>query len=124
MVSEDLRNMLASPEERPEDGGYHLHKVVYSDIDYNGHCNSCKYLEFMLNVCEPVELKKGLPPQVSGASADNTLRIDIKYAKEIHRGDKVDIFYKKQPDEINYEIRTSEGEVSCQARIAKQQGEQ
>ncbi len=23
------------------------HKVVYSDIDYNGHCNSCRYLQAM-----------------------------------------------------------------------------
>lgn len=30
------------------------HEVVYSDIDYNGHCNSCKYVEMMLNVCPDV----------------------------------------------------------------------
>ena len=100
--------------------GYTHHEVVYSDIDYNGHCNSCKYLEFMLNVCEPVDLKKELPKSVKDLPIDYALRIDIKYAKEIRRGELVDIFFKKQEETINYEIRTASGEVSCQARIARQ----
>ncbi|MBR1808252.1 MAG: hypothetical protein IJ776_02565 [Paludibacteraceae bacterium] len=100
--------------------GLWKHTVQYSDIDYNGHCNSCKYLEFMLNACEPVELKKGLSATVEGISeSSHSLRIDIKYAKEIRRGEQVDIFYKARTEEIDYEIRTAEGEVSCQARIAK-----
>ena len=100
--------------------GYNRHQVVYSDIDYNGHCNSCKYLEFMLNACEPMQLKKGLPTCVEDVTEQTDgLRIDIKYAKEIRRGDEIDIFYRVQTDEINYEIRTSQGEISCQARIAK-----
>ena len=31
----------------PEPTGIVPHKVVYSDIDYNGHCNSCRYLQAM-----------------------------------------------------------------------------
>ena len=27
--------------------GVATHKIVYSDIDYNGHCNSCRYLQAM-----------------------------------------------------------------------------
>jgi len=126
-VARAPRLMLFPEETRSElkagsrDGGWHQHKVVYSDIDYNGHCNSCKYLEFMLNVCEPVDLKNGLPKEAEELTAGTpALRIDIKYAKEIHRGEDVDIFYRKADGEIDYEIRTAEGEVSCQARIARE----
>lgn len=118
------RFMVFSPEERADSIasantlGHRHHEVVYSDIDYNGHCNSCKYLEFMLNACEPVELKKELPSDVN-AEKTVTLRLDIKYAREIHRGEHVDIFYCRMPEEINYEIRTTEGDISCQARIAR-----
>ena len=109
---------LMSDEKTPL-GGWHKHEVVYSDIDYNGHCNSCKYLEFMLNVCEPVDLKKELPHKPHELEGGIVLRIDIKYAKEIRRGERVDIYYQKQTEEIDYEIRTAEGDVSCQARIAR-----
>ncbi len=116
-LTEDTRTLL---KENNDLGGCFRHTVVYSDIDYNGHCNSCKYLEFMLNACEPIELKKGLPATAEEVTTDSLgLRIDIKYAKEIRRGDEVDIFYLRQTDEIIYEIRTLQGEVSCQARIAK-----
>ena len=94
------------------------HKVQYSDIDYNGHCNSCKYLEFMLNACEPMELKKSLPAKVDDITASG-LRIDIKYAREIHRGEDVIVYFKQENQQIAYEIRTKENDISCQALIAR-----
>ncbi|MCM1035372.1 MAG: thioesterase [Paludibacter sp.] len=80
------------------------HKIVYSDIDYNGHCNSCKYFEFMLNACRPT-------PDMF------PLRIDLRYAKEVYEGDVVDILCKRDNGSLIYEIRTAEGELSCSARI-------
>lgn len=81
------------------------HKVVYSDIDYNGHCNSCKYLEIMMNTYQPT-------------SNMFPLRLDLRYAKEIYKGDIVDVVCKHSNDAILYEIRTAAGELSCSARIA------
>ena len=37
----------------PEPTGIVPHKVVYSDIDYNGHCNSCRYLQAMTDAYLP-----------------------------------------------------------------------
>lgn len=80
------------------------HKVTYSDIDYNGHCNSCKYLEFMLNTCQP---KRDIFP----------LRLDLRYAKEVYKDDVVSVLCKHDNGSLLYEIRTAEGELSCSARI-------
>lgn len=87
-----------------EPTGVWEHQIVYSDIDYNGHCNSCKYLEFMLNAA-------GL--------CDTPFRLDIKYAKEVYKGDNVKVLYKQDEDNTAYEIRTDTGELSCSAVIAK-----
>ncbi|MBR1929144.1 MAG: hypothetical protein IJ834_05325 [Paludibacteraceae bacterium] len=99
--------------------GEDSHKIVYSDIDYNGHCNSCKYVEFMLNACEPVALKQMLP-QSAELIDDNskTLRIDIKYAKEMYKGEVSKIKYQHIDEStIQYEVRNSAGELACNARI-------
>ncbi len=126
-VAKAPRFNTLSPEQRQllTDGVGHMpHRVVYSDIDYNGHCNSCKYLELMLNACEPVALKRQLPKTVEEAEQaalnHEGLRIDIKYAKEICRDDNVDVFFLQHDNQIDYEIRTAEGDISCQARIARQ----
>lgn len=119
--TEDYRTELKESAEQSVEGGYQQHKVVYSDIDYNGHCNSCKYLEFMLNLCEPIEFKQALNTnleQIKANENNSKLRIDIKYAKEIRRGDEVDIFYRKTEQAIDYEIRNHAGDISCQARIS------
>lgn len=94
------------------------HKVQYSDIDYNGHCNSCKYLEFMLNACEPTGLKRSLPLSPAELGETRGLRIDIKYAREVRRGDDVAVLFLNEGNAIHYELRTAAGEISCQACIS------
>lgn len=87
-----------------EPAGQWEHQIVYSDIDYNGHCNSCKYLEFMLNAVECPYLP---------------LRLDIKYAKEVRKGDKIRVLYSQTAETTCYEVRTETGELSCSAAIAQ-----
>lgn len=126
VISKAVRMLPFSEEERntPEGIlGVWPHTVQYSDIDYNGHCNSCKYLEFMINACEPVALKQNLPSSPEACADGKGLRIDIKYAREIHRGEQVVVFWRPLPDadaseSVAYELRTVSGELSCQARIA------
>lgn len=82
------------------------HEVQYSDIDHNGHCNSCKYLEFMLNCFDPEYL--------TGA-----IRLDLRYAKEVRRGDKIRTVCCHDIESAVYEIFTESGEVSVSGRILK-----
>lgn len=118
--TDEDRTILSSQQVNQQEGGWQKRKVMYSDIDYNGHCNSCKYLEMMLNACEPADLKRELPTTPKNiAECNSLLRFDIKYAKEIYRDDAIDIYYTADSNAINYEIRNADGEISCQARISR-----
>ncbi len=90
-----------------EPDGVWEHTIVYSDIDYNGHCNSCKYLEFMLNAHQPAFL--GEP-----------LILDMKYAKEVHKGDAIRVLYKQVDEQtIRYEVRTAADNTLCVSAVIR-----
>lgn len=73
-------------------------EVHYSDLDYNGHCNSCQYMMKMLDMKRP-DLTKAL-------------RMDLIYAHEVHYGDNIRIGYKDIEGGTQYQILTAEGELS------------
>ncbi|MDR1373802.1 MAG: acyl-ACP thioesterase [Treponema sp.] len=50
-------------------------RAVYSDIDYNGHVNNTRYVQWMLDVTDPAVLEKA-----------DTLRLDINYLSEVQYG--------------------------------------
>lgn len=81
-------------------------QVVYSDLDYNGHCNSCKYLEHLLNVHRPAFL-----------SEPKALRLTIQYSREIREGDTYSIRYKETDRTCQWQIRNDNGEISASARL-------
>ena len=56
-------------------------KALYADIDYNGHVNNARYIQWIEDLISPGELEK----------ADET-RFDINYLSEILAGESVDIF--------------------------------
>ncbi len=88
-----------------ESDGVWEHTIEYSDIDYNGHCNSCKYLEFILNAHQPSFL--GQP-----------LTLDMKYAREVHKGDAIRVLYKQVDEQtIRYEIRTAQTNELCVSAV-------
>ncbi len=88
-----------------EPDGVWEHNIEYSDIDYNGHCNSCKYLEFILNAYQPSFM--GEP-----------MLVDMKYAREVHKGESVNVFYKIVDDAtVRYEIRTEDDDVLCVSAV-------
>lgn len=92
--------------------------IVYSDIDYNGHCNSCKYLEHMLNTHYPQFLRQPVP-----------LRLTMQYSREVMEGEQVTILYHEDeiatdnthPEQtspaIRWQISKAKGEVSATARL-------
>ena len=88
----------------PEPTGSVPHKVVYSDIDYNGHCNSCRYLQAMTDAYLPDCYGK-------------PIRLDINYQKEAMLGDELTTHYLVTPDGVQYQQRNNSGETACSAKI-------
>ena len=78
----------------------------YSDVDVNGHINSVKYIEHVLDLF-PIDWYK----------THRIKRFDIAYVAESHYGDQLK-FYREKVDDNNFHIRicksnseTSETEV-------------
>lgn len=90
---------IAQPDGRTD------HTVVYSDIDYNGHVNSCKYLEWMLNAFQPKCLHFGI-------------RLDINYIREIHIPNILTTLFQTTPQGVQYQQIDNEGVSCCIANIS------
>ena len=92
----------------PEPTGIVTHKVVYSDIDYNEHCNSCRYLAAMSDAYLPDYYGK-------------KVRLDINYSKEVMLGEELQTLYLVCEDGVQYQQKNSAGETSCSAKITVQE---
>lgn len=88
----------------PEPTGVAPHTVVYSDIDYNGHCNSCRYLQAMTDAYLPDYYGK-------------KVRLDINYSKEAMLGETLQTNYLETEDGVQYQQKNEAGETSCSAKI-------
>ncbi len=88
----------------PEATGIMPHRIVYSDIDYNGHCNSCRYLQAMTDAYLPDYYGK-------------TVRLDINYSKEAMAGEELQTLYLVTSDGVQYQQKNEAGETSCSAKI-------
>lgn len=88
----------------PEPTGIVPHKVVYSDIDYNGHCNSCRYLQAMTDAYLPDYYGK-------------KVRLDINYQKEAMLGEELQTLYLVTEEGVQYQQKNSHSETSCSAKI-------
>ena len=89
----------------PEPTGIVPHKVVYSDIDYNGHCNSCRYLQAMTDAYLPAYYGK-------------KVRLDINYQKEAMLGEELQTLYLVTEDGVQYQQKNTHGETSCSAKLS------
>ena len=88
----------------PEPTGCVPHKIVYSDIDYNSHCNSCRYLQAMTEAFMPDYYGK-------------KVRLDINYSKEALLGEELQTFYLVTADGVQYQQKNEQGETSCSAKL-------
>ena len=88
----------------PEPTGIMPHRIVYSDIDYNEHCNSCRYLQAMTDAYLPDYYGK-------------TVRLDINYSKEAMAGEELQTLYLVTSDGVQYQQKNEAGETSCSAKI-------
>lgn len=84
------------------------HKVMYSDLDINGHVNNIKYIEHALNMV-PLEM----------FDHHELKRLEIAYAAESSYGDRL-LFYKEEigMQAFYIEIRKEAGEVVCRCKFA------
>lgn len=82
-------------------------ETYYSDIDINGHVNSIKYIEHILDLF-PREKFTG----------QGIRRFEIAYKTEAYMGDRLN-FYLQPVDENEFdvEVRKNESETVCQAKI-------
>jgi len=102
-VLEMTRPMRLLPISNPD--GEVPHQIHYSDCDYNGHCNSCKYLERMLDAKLP--------------NMENfSIRLDINYIKEAHLGEEISTRFFTDLQGTHYQQVDQNGKSLCTALIA------
>ena len=82
------------------------HEVRYSDIDFNRHVNTMRYIRMMLNTLPIDYLTENRP-----------MRLDIHFAKECRLGEVLTIGYEQRGEVSLFEIRNGEGAVACTAAI-------
>lgn len=83
------------------------HTAAFSDLDVNGHVNSIRYIDLLLDISI-----KNIEKRVK--------RIDIAYAHEAMMGDNMEIFAQPSDTGMQYEIRLQDGTVLAKAEITLQ----
>lgn len=77
-------------------------EVNYNDIDINGHVNSVKYIEHVLDLWDLAWYRE-----------HRLKRFEIAYVAEAHQGDNLG-FYREQIAENEFNVRLSKTELSSQ----------
>lgn len=100
---------IAKPNRVNVDSNAPLFRVIetyYNDVDFNGHINSCRYIEHVLDLF-PMEWHKKYIVK----------RLDVIYSAEAHCGDKLKFYFdmKKSPAELDAPL------VEYKVRICKQE---
>lgn len=85
----------------------HTHRSKYSDIDINGHVNSIRYMDHMLDL---FSLEKYQTQRIR--------RFEVAYVAESYYGDTLS-FYLDEPEKETFEveIRKNATEVACRGKL-------
>lgn len=83
------------------------HRVVYSDIDFNRHVNTMRYIEMM---CDMLPLGQLV--------SERAVRLDIHFLHESRYGQTLTVGCEQRDSAWLFEIRTDEGEVAVRASFA------
>lgn len=81
------------------------HRIVYSDIDFNSHVNTLKYIEMMVDAL-PI-----------GFFEQHPVRLDIHFVKESRYGQTLAVGYRCEEGAYLFEITADDGSVVCRARF-------
>ena len=82
------------------------HRVVYSDIDFNRHVNTMRYIEMMLDML-PVEL----------LTLDAPMRLDIHFLHECRFGQTLRIGCEERERSALFEISADDGVAAVRAGV-------
>ena len=80
--------------------------VVYSDIDFNRHVNTLRYIDLIFDM---------LPLNVIEQSGG--LRIDVNFIAEARYGEVMSVGVVEQEGVYQFEISSDSGKVLCRARL-------
>ncbi len=82
--------------------------TYYNDVDINGHINSVKYIEHVLDLWD-LEWYRG----------NQIRRFEIAYVAEAHQGDRLS-FYREQTTQNDYCVRIvrSDGTECCRSKVS------
>lgn len=81
-----------------------VHKVVYSDIDFNRHVNTMRYLEMMVDML-PIE----------SFAQPHSVRIDLHFIKESVYGQSLTVGLRQEGPISLFEITSDDGAAVCRA---------
>ena len=87
-----------------EGGETTLHPIVYSDIDFNRHVNTLRYIEMMVD---------SMPIDV--VAEPRPLRVDLHFIKESRYGETLSIRRIFSEGSWLFEITSDDGAVICRA---------
>ena len=77
-------------------------KVAYSDIDFNRHMNTMRYIDFAFDSL-PIEIPEKL----------QAIRMDLNFMKEARYGDSLSLLREDSDNTHTFEFRNGEGEPLC-----------
>ncbi len=80
--------------------------IKYSDIDFNGHVNTLRYIEMMLDMLPMEVFKEG-----------RGLRFDIHFIAECRYGQSLSVGYLQSGEVATFEIKRCDGEVVVRASL-------
>jgi len=82
------------------------HRVAYSDIDFNRHVNTMRYIEMMLDML-PLDMLTGRKP----------VRMDVHFLKECRYGQTLTVGAEIHGDGALFEVGNDAGAVAVRAAI-------
>ena len=82
------------------------HKVVYSDIDFNRHMNTMRYIDIIFDTF-PIEV----PEQLNG------FRLDMNFVKEARYGDNLVLMAEERDGARMFEYRNEAGDALCRMAL-------
>ncbi len=83
------------------------YQTKYSDIDINGHVNSIKYIEHILDLFPMEKFEK-----------ERIRRFEMAYVAESYYGDTLAFcLEEEEPGIYNVEVKKNEGETVCRSRV-------
>lgn len=83
------------------------HTVHYSDIDFNAHTNSMKYIQWMLDTLDLAQF-----------DGQHIATLDINYAHEARFGETVNILRAESERGYHFDLKSETGRSFCKAKMA------